>query len=53
GKAHQQTFTVNCRIDELSIETRGIANSRRKAEQLAATQALAEVTPRLKKQGLK
>lgn len=53
GKAHQQTFTVNCRIEELAIETRGIANSRRKAEQLAATQAITEATPRLKKQGSK
>lgn len=53
GKAHEQTFTVICRIDELAIETQGVANSRRKAEQLAATQALGLVLPRLKKQGAK
>jgi ribonuclease III len=53
GKSHQQIFTVTCRIDELSIESQGVAASRRKAEQLAATQAITEVTPRLKKQGAK
>jgi ribonuclease-3 len=53
GKAHQQIFTVVCRIDELAIESQGVANSRRKAEQLAATQALVQVTPRLKKQSTK
>ena len=51
GKAHQQTFTLVCHIDELAIETRGVAASRRKAEQVAATLALALVLPRLKKQG--
>jgi ribonuclease III len=51
GKAHQQTFTLVCRIEELAIETQGIAGSRRKAEQIAATLALALVLPRLKKQG--
>lgn len=51
GKSHQQMFTVVCRIDELTIETRGVASSRRKAEQLAATQAITLVMPRLKKQG--
>jgi ribonuclease III len=53
GKSHQQIFTVTCKIDELSIESQGVAASRRKAEQLAATQAITEVTPRLKKQGAK
>lgn len=53
GKAHEQTFTVICRINELAINTQGIANSRRKAEQLAAAQALDLVSPRLKKQGAK
>jgi ribonuclease III len=53
GKAHQQVFTVICRIDELDINTEGEANSRRKAEQLAATQALVQVVPRLKKQSAK
>ena len=51
GKAHQQTFTLTCRIEELAIETQGVAASRRKAEQLAAAQALTQVLPLLKKQG--
>lgn len=43
GKAHQQTFSVACLIDDLAIETAGQASSRRKAEQQAAAKALAEV----------
>lgn len=43
GKAHQQTFSVLCLIDDLAIKTVGQASSRRKAEQQAAAKALTEV----------
>ena len=36
GKAHNQQFTVNCKIDKLELETKGTASNRRKAEQQAA-----------------
>lgn len=49
GKAHQQTFTVVCRIRALQVETQGVAGSRRKAEQIAASQAMAAVMTLLKK----
>ncbi|MDH5471454.1 MAG: ribonuclease III [Gammaproteobacteria bacterium] len=41
GKAHSQTFVVTCSINELDIESHGKANSRRKAEQKAAIEAIA------------
>lgn len=40
GKAHQQTFSVNCSIKELNITTHGEGRSRRVAEQAAAQKAL-------------
>ncbi|ABV35759.1 Ribonuclease III [Shewanella sediminis HAW-EB3] len=40
GEAHAQTFTVECYVEELSKPVIGIASSRRKAEQLAAADAL-------------
>ncbi|MFB2686857.1 ribonuclease III [Shewanella mangrovisoli] len=40
GDAHDQTFTVECRIDDLSESVIGVASSRRKAEQIAAAQVL-------------
>ncbi|MFT5234795.1 MAG: ribonuclease-3 [Shewanella sp.] len=40
GEAHAQTFTIECYVDELRKPVVGIASSRRKAEQLAAAQAL-------------
>ena len=40
GEAHDQTFTVECRIDSLSQPVIGVGSSRRKAEQLAAAQVL-------------
>ena len=43
GEAHDQTFSVECRVDELSIAVRGSGTSRRAAEQDAAGQALAQV----------
>jgi ribonuclease-3 len=43
GEAHDQTFSVECRVDELGIAVRGAGASRRAAEQDAAAQALAQV----------
>lgn len=40
GEAHAQTFTIECYVEELRNPVVGIASSRRKAEQLAAAQAL-------------
>ncbi len=40
GEGHQQRFTVACRIEQLQISTSGQGQSRRKAEQNAATEAL-------------
>ncbi|QBF83918.1 ribonuclease III [Shewanella maritima] len=43
GEAHNQTFTVECRVQELDGAVTGIASSRRKAEQLAAAQVLEKI----------
>jgi ribonuclease-3 len=43
GEAHDQTFSVECRVDELGISVRGSGTSRRAAEQDAAAQALAQI----------
>jgi len=43
GKAHNQMFTVECHVNALTIVTQGQASNRRKAEQLAAEKAIAEV----------
>ena len=43
GKAHNQIFSVTCSIDELNIKSSGRAASRRKAEQLAAIEAISKV----------
>ena len=40
GSAHQQTFTVSCRVEHFSVNTEAEGNSRRKAEQSAASVAL-------------
>ena len=39
GEAHQQTFLVECEIEELSVKAQGSGNSRRAAEQEAAAKA--------------
>ncbi len=39
GHAHEQTFSITCNIPALSIQTTGVANSRRAAEQAAALSA--------------
>ena len=43
GEAHDQTFTVECRVDDLGIAASGQGASRRAAEQAAAEAALALV----------
>ncbi|WP_417761275.1 ribonuclease III [Shewanella sp.] len=40
GEAHNQRFTVECRIEGLNDAVTGVGSSRRKAEQQAAAQAL-------------
>ncbi|MGL4475370.1 MAG: ribonuclease III [Shewanella sp.] len=40
GEAHDQTFTVECRIKDLAEPVIGVGSSRRKAEQIAAAQVL-------------
>jgi ribonuclease III len=40
GEAHDQTFTVECRVQDLDEVVTGVGSSRRKAEQLAAAQIL-------------
>lgn len=40
GKSHDQTFTVECRINEMNIISQGKGTSRKKAEQMAASTAL-------------
>lgn len=40
GKSHDQTFTVECRIPGLGLVTTGTGNSRKRAEQMAASAAL-------------
>jgi len=41
GKAHDQVFRVQCRVDEVETVTEGVAGSRRQAEQQAAEAMLA------------
>ena len=40
GKAHNQQFTVKCKINKLELETQGKASNRRKAEQQAANEII-------------
>lgn len=44
GQAHAQVFTVECRIDELGVCTRGTGGNRKTAEQEAAQLAYARLT---------
>jgi ribonuclease-3 len=52
GEAHEQTFIVECRVDDLGISASGTGTSRRAAEQAAAEQVLAQVekSPKKKKE---
>jgi ribonuclease-3 len=43
GQAHEQVFTVECRIDTLGLVTRGSGKSRKAAEQDAATKLLEQL----------
>jgi ribonuclease-3 len=43
GQAHAQVFHVRCSIKPMNIEVNGEGKSRRKAEQIAAEKAIAEV----------
>jgi ribonuclease-3 len=45
GEPHAQTFWVECSIGSLGITTQGVGHSRRRAEQMAAEMALAQLTP--------
>ena len=51
GEAHDQTFTVECRVDDLALAATGRGASRRAAEQAAASGVLAQIekAPRRKK----
>ncbi len=43
GEGHQQRFTVHCQIQEPPLTVEGTGRSRRKAEQEAATRAIAKL----------
>ncbi len=43
GAAHEREFTVQCDIGELALTTRGTGSSRRKAEQIAAAEAIEQI----------
>ena len=45
GEAHDRTFTVECRVDDLGIVAQGKGASRRAAEQAAAIALLAQLQP--------
>ncbi len=51
GEAHDQTFTVECRVDDLGLVASGRGASRRAAEQAAAEGVLAQLekAPRRRK----
>jgi len=49
GQAHNQQFTVSCKIDKLELQTQGKAASRRKAEQQAADKIISLVEEAFKK----
>ena len=51
GQAHAQVFHVRCTIEQLAIIVEGQGRSRRKAEQVAAQEAIGEVEKVLDKTG--
>ncbi len=53
GAAHEQTFEVECEIEELKLSERGIGTSRRAGEQAAATVALQCIKTAMKAQKIK
>ncbi len=44
GKAHDQVFTVKCRVSAYAVETSGKGSNRKKAEQVAAARAFEQIT---------
>ncbi len=48
GDAHRQVFTAECVIPSMKIKTRGVASSRRKAEQQSAQNAYEKVMQKFK-----
>jgi ribonuclease III len=53
GAAHEQTFEVECEIEELNLSERGIGTSRRAGEQAAAAVTLLCIKTALKAQNIK
>ncbi len=53
GAAHEQTFEVECEIDELKLSERGIGTSRRAGEQAAAAVALQCIKTAMKAQKIR
>jgi len=49
GEAHEQTFVVECRVDDLGVAATGTGASRRAAEQAAASDVLGQVEKGRKK----
>ena len=49
GEAHEQTFIVECRVDDLGLAASGTGTSRRAAEQAAAESLLAQLEKAPKK----
>jgi ribonuclease-3 len=49
GEAHDQTFTVECRVDDLGLAASGQGTSRRAAEQSAAEAVMAQLERPAKK----
>jgi ribonuclease III len=49
GEAHEQTFIVECRVDDLGISASGSGASRRAAEQAAAESVMAQLEKGKKK----
>lgn len=49
GEAHEQTFVVECRVDDLGLAATGTGASRRAAEQAAASDVLAQLEKGKKK----
>jgi ribonuclease-3 len=49
GEAHDQTFIVECRVDDLGVMATGKGTSRRAAEQAAAEGVLAQLEKAPKK----
>ena len=49
GEAHEQTFVVECRVDEMGVAESGTGGSRRAAEQSAAQAVLKALEKTAKK----